>query len=109
MSDSLIQEEIEAMAKRLRLPHIRRSFYDLALSAKAQRWDPIELVRVLLEIELKGRSASTQEIRRAAANLPSNRTLEGFDTSISSIPRRTILGLSNLEWVSRHGELPVEL
>lgn len=107
MADSPIQDEIEAMAKRLRLPHIRRSFYDLALSAKAQRWDPIELIRVLLEIELKGRSASTLEIRRAAANLPSNRTLEGFDTSISSIPSRTILGLSNLEWVSRKENLLV--
>ena len=107
MASNPIQDEIEAMTKRLRLPYIRRSFYDLALSAKAQRWDPIELIRVLLEIELKGRSASTLEIRRAAANLPSNRTLEGFDTSISSIPSRTILGLSNLEWVRRKENLLV--
>nr|WP_200891237.1 ATP-binding protein [Acidithrix ferrooxidans] len=99
MADNIIQDEIEAMTKRLRLPHIRRSYYDLALSARAQRWDPMEMIRLLLEIELKGRNASTLEIRRIAANLPSNRTLEGFDSSISSIPNRTIMGLSNLEWV----------
>ncbi len=107
MADNPIQDEIEAMAKRLRLPHIRRSFYDLALTARAQRWDPLELTRVLLEIELKGRSASSLETRRIAANLPSNRTLEGFDLSISSIPSRTIAGLSNLEWVGRKENLLV--
>jgi hypothetical protein len=39
--------EIEEMAQRLRLPHIRRGFRELALTAKAQRWDPLELIRVL--------------------------------------------------------------
>jgi DNA replication protein DnaC len=107
MADNIIQDEIEAMTKRLRLPHIRRSYYDLALSARAQRWDPMEMIRLLLEIELKGRNASTLEIRRIAANLPSNRTLEGFDSSISSIPNRTIMGLSNLEWVRRKENLLV--
>ena len=101
MSDNPVVDEIEEMAKRLHIPHIRRSFYDLALSAKAQRWDPIELIRVLLEIEVKGRSAKTLEKRRIAANLPSNRTLDAFDRSISSIPTHTIHGLANLEWIPR--------
>ena len=94
MSDNQVVDEIDAMCRRLHIPHIRRDFYDLALSAKAQRWDPIELIRVLLEIEIKGRSAKTLEKRRVAANLPSNRTLEGFDSSISSIPLQSWLCLA---------------
>lgn len=107
MSDNQVVDEIDAMTRRLHIPHIRRSFYDLALTAKAQRWDPIELIRVLLEIEIKGRNEKTLEKRRLAANLPSNRTLEGFDSSISSIPAQTIHGLANLEWIPRKENLLV--
>jgi hypothetical protein len=33
-----VADEITEMAKRLRLPHLRRTFFDLALTAKAQRF-----------------------------------------------------------------------
>ena len=74
-----VAEEITEMTKRLRLPHLRRNFFDLALTAKAQRWDPSELIRVLLETEITGRNAATLSLRRSAANLPGSRTLAGFD------------------------------
>lgn len=99
MTNEIVSAEIEEMTKRLRLPHIRRGFLDLALSARAQRWDPMELIRVLFETEIQGRNASTLLIRRAAANLPGNRSLSGFDHSISSVPTQVINGLANLEWV----------
>ena len=101
MDSNSIVQEIQEMTKRLRLPHIRRHFHDLSLSAKAQRWDPIELIRVLLEVEINGRNASTLEVRRLAAGLPQNTSIENFDHSISSIPTRTINGLINLEWIGR--------
>jgi hypothetical protein len=63
-----VAEEITEMAKRLRLPHLRRNFFELALTAKAQRWDPIELIRVLLATEITGRNAATL-YRYAAARL----------------------------------------
>ncbi len=99
MSTEIAASEIEEMTKRLRLPHIRRGFLDLALSARAQRWDPMELIRVLLESEIQGRNASTLLVRRAAANLPGNRSLSGFDHSLTSVPTQVINGLSNLEWI----------
>ena len=74
-----VAEEITEMTKRLRLPHLRRNFFDLALTAKAQRWDPSELIRVLLETEITGRNAATLSLSRSAANLPGSRTLAGFD------------------------------
>ena len=95
------------MAKRLRLPHLRRSFADLAATAKAQRWDPIELIRVLLETEIDGRNAATLTLRRSAANLPGMRTLGGFDHSVSSIPTHVINGLATMEWVRRKENLAI--
>jgi DNA replication protein DnaC len=95
----MLGPEIEEMAKRLRLPHIRRGFGELALTAKAQRWDPLELIRVLLELEIQGRSASTLQVRRATANLPGNRSLAGFDHALSSVATHTINGLATLSWV----------
>ena len=100
-----VAAEVTEMAKRLRLPHLRRNFADLCTTAKAQRWDPIELVRVLLETEIDGRNASTLLARRAAANLPGNRTLAGFDHSVSSVPTHVINALATLEWVRRHENL----
>ena len=106
MSDTPITE-ITEMAKRLRLPHLRRSFADLAATAKAQRWDPIELIRVLLETEIDGRNAATLTLRRSAANLPGMRTLGGFDHSVSSIPTHIINGLATMEWVRRKENLAI--
>ncbi|MHB1734194.1 MAG: ATP-binding protein, partial [Ferrimicrobium acidiphilum] len=100
-----VAEEITEMAKRLRLPHLRRNFFDLALTAKAQRWDPIELIRVLLETEITGRNAATLSLRRSAANLPGSRTLAGFDHSVSSIPTHVVNALATMEWVRRKENL----
>lgn len=104
---SPIATEITEMTKRLRLPHMRRNFIDLCTTAKSQRWDPIELLRVLLETEINGRNASTLLMRRAAANLPGNRTLDGFDYSVSSVPNHVIDALSTLEWIQRRENLVI--
>ena len=44
--------------------------HDVVATAKAQRWDPAEVVRVLLDEEARGRDASTIEIRRRRAGVP---------------------------------------
>ena len=51
-----LAEAIE-LTRRLKLPHIRRPCVELVPTAKAQRWDPAELVRVLLAEEAAGRDA----------------------------------------------------
>ncbi len=102
-----LEQEVIQLTKQLRLPHIRRNFIDLCTTAKSQRWDPTELVRVLLESEIEGRNASTLLMRRAVANLPGNRSLDGFDHSISSVPTHIINALSTLEWVKRAENLVI--
>ena len=52
-----LDEAIE-LTRRLRLPHVRRQLTELIPTARAQRWDPAELVRVLLAEEAAGRDAA---------------------------------------------------
>lgn len=56
--------------KRLKLPHIRRALTYLIPTAKAQRWDSAEAVRVLLAEEAAGRDAANLRTRRKHAAFP---------------------------------------
>ena len=101
-----LAEAIE-LTRRLKLPHIRRHLTDLVPTARAQRWDPAELVRVLLAEEAAGRDAANLRTRRARAGFPAGKTLADFDTSASTIPRPTQDALTSLEWVGRRENLCV--
>lgn len=57
-------DELTALCRRLRLRYIREQAPDVLLTAKAQRWDPAELLRVLLVAEAEGRDRASTENRR---------------------------------------------
>jgi DNA replication protein DnaC len=76
-------------------------------TAKAQRWDPAECLRVLLTAELEGREASTTESRRRAARFPAGKTFDTWNATRSSIPAPTQAALRSLEWVDRHENMVV--
>jgi hypothetical protein len=59
--------DLEVLLRRLRLPHIRRHAPDVVATAKAQRWEPVEVLRALLAEEAAGRDRSALATRRAAA------------------------------------------
>jgi DNA replication protein DnaC len=99
--------EIERLCRRLRMPYIRRTIGDVVATAKAQRWDPAEVVRVLLDEEERGRDTATREIRRRRAAFPAGKTFDTFDPARFSIPRPTQDALATLEWVGRHENLVV--
>lgn len=65
-NDDPLAEAID-LTKRLKLPHIRRSLTDIIPTAKAQRWDPAEVVRVLLAEEAAGRDRAKLHTRRKRA------------------------------------------
>lgn len=88
-----------------RMPHARMIAAELLTTAKAQRWDPAEAVRVLLEAESTGRSKSMLDTRRKRAGFPSGKTFELWDSTISSIPAATTDYLRTLEWVRRKENL----
>ena len=46
--------DLEALLRGLRLPHIRRHAPEVLATAKAQRWDPAEVLKALLVEEAAG-------------------------------------------------------
>jgi hypothetical protein len=56
-------EEAIALSKRLKLPHLRRAMAEIIPTAKAQRWDPAEIVRALLAEEAAGRDSANLRTR----------------------------------------------
>jgi DNA replication protein DnaC len=101
-----LAEAIE-LSRRLKLPYLRRALTDLVPTAKAQRWDPAEVVRVLLAEEAAGRDAANLRTRRKRAGFPAGKTFGDWDETASSIPRPTQDALKTLEWVTRRENLCV--
>lgn len=99
--------EVVELARRLRLPYLRKAADDVLATAKAQRWDPAEALRVLLEAEVEGREHSMTETRRRKAHFPAGKTFDAWDASRSSIATATQQALATLEWVDRHENLVV--
>lgn len=101
------QDEVIALCRRLRLRYIREQAPDVLLTAKAQRWDPAELLRVLLIAEAEGRDRSTIENHRRNARFPAGKTFHTWQPDRSSIPAASQAALRTLEWVDRAENLVV--
>ena len=99
--DGAVIDEVVALCRRLRLKYVREQVPDVVLTARAQRWDPAEALRVLLVAEAEGRDRSTIETRRRRAHFPAGKTFESWVEARSSIPAATQRSLRSLEWVSR--------
>ena len=91
----------------MRLPHIRRIAPEVLATAKAQRWDPAEVLRVLLTEEVAGRDRSSLATRRARAGFPTGKTFTAWNDALSSIPVPTQTALRTLEWITRAENLVV--
>jgi DNA replication protein DnaC len=99
--------ELDALLRRMRLPYLRAAAPEVIATAKAQRWDPAEVLRVLLTEEVIGRDAATRRMRRKTANFPAGKTFATWRPDQSSIPAPTQQALSTLEWVGRAENLAV--
>ena len=99
--------ELEALLRRMRLPYLRAAAPDVIATAKAQRWEPAEVLRVLLAEEVLGRDGATRRMRRKTANFPAGKTFATWRPGESSIPAPTQQALSTLEWVGRAENLAV--
>jgi DNA replication protein DnaC len=96
-----IPEELERLCRRLRLPYLRKAAPDVIATATSQRWDPAEVVRVLLAEEAAGRDEATIRTRRRSSGLPAGKTFDAWDPQASAIPPQTQQALRTLEWVGR--------
>lgn len=102
-----LPDELTVVLRRMRLPYIRAAAPEVLATARAQRWDPAEVLRVLLVEEIAGRDAATRHQRRRAAGFPAGKTFESWREPDSSIPTPTQSALRTLEWVSRAENLAV--
>jgi DNA replication protein DnaC len=103
-----LDAEVEALARRLRLPYLRKAAQDVLLpTAKAQRWVPAEVVRVLLEEEATGRDVAAIRNRRRRAGFPTGNTFDTWRDTASTIPPSTQQALRTLEWIRRAENLAV--
>lgn len=102
-----IPEELDRLLRRMRLPYLRKAAPDVLATARAQRWDPAEALRVLFGEEVTGRDYATRRMRRKTANFPTGKTFSSWRPEESSIPEATQNALATLEWVHRHENLAV--
>jgi DNA replication protein DnaC len=96
-----LPDELERLLRRLRLPYVRKAAPEVIATAAAQRWEPAEILRVLLAEEAAGRDQATIAMRRRASGLPAGKTLDAWEQAASSIPKPTQQALQTLEWVGR--------
>ncbi len=82
-------------------PYLRQAAPDVLATARAQRRDPAEVLRILLETEIKGRDEATRRNHRKQANLPTGKTFDSWKETDSSIPLPTQHALTTLEWIGR--------
>lgn len=102
-----LPEDLESLMRGLRLPHMRKIAPDILATAKAQRWDPAEVLKTLLTEERRGRDLSAVATRRTAAGFPTGKTFSVWNEATSSIPVPTQAALRTLEWIHRRENLVV--
>jgi DNA replication protein DnaC len=102
-----LPDELDQVLRRMRLPYLRKAAPDVLATARAQRWDPAEVLRVLLGEEVTGRNSATRRMRRKTANFPTGKTFSSWRAEESSITEATQNSLSTLEWIGRHENLAV--
>ena len=102
-----LPDDLTAVLKRMRMPYLRAAAPEVLATAKAQRWDPTEVLRVLLAEEARGRDEATRAMRRKAAGLPAGKTFDSWREHDSSIPVPTQSALATLEWVHRAENLAI--
>jgi DNA replication protein DnaC len=102
-----VPDELTAVLRRMRLPYVRAAAPQVLATARSQRWDPAEVLRVLLTEEIAGRDAATRRQRRRAAGFPAGKTFESWRPDDSSITTAAQQALQTLEWVGRAENLAV--
>lgn len=80
---------------------------EVLATARAQRWDPAEVVRTLLTEGVGGRDRCALATRTARAAFPTGKTCDAWDEHLSCIPVPTQNALRTLEWIDRIEKLVV--
>ena len=74
-----LPDDVEAMMRSLKMPHARALAPELVATARAQRWEPVEVIKALFTEEIRGRATSMLATRRKAAGFPTGKTLRTLE------------------------------
>jgi hypothetical protein len=99
--------ELDALLRRMRLPCLRKAAPGVLATARAQRREPAEVLRVLLAEEVTGRDAPTRRMRRKIAGFPSGKTFSSWQPEEPSISAATQDAPATLEWIGRAENLVI--
>jgi DNA replication protein DnaC len=102
-----LPDELEKLCRRLRLPYLRKAAPEVIATARSQRWEPAEVLRILLAEEAVGRDQATIRTRRRSSGLPAGKTFDAWDPTVSAIPAPTQQALRTLEWIGRAENLVI--
>ena len=92
--------EVAFLSRALKMPRIRRVAPGLAKTARAEGWDPLELLVKVLAEEVAARETHGGENRIRAARFPQVKTLDDFDFAHQrSVSRAQIAHLHQLDFV----------
>ena len=85
-----LPEDVHALLRRLRMPHTRAAAPEVLATARAQRWEPVEVLRALFTAEVAGRDRSSLATRRAGRrSRPGKRSTPGNPKHRRSRRRRS--------------------
>jgi DNA replication protein DnaC len=93
--------ELDGLLRRLRMPYVRKAAPEVIATATAQRWEPAEVLRVLLAEEAQGRDQATIRMRRRQSALPAGKTFDAWNEDASPIPKASQQALRTLDWIAR--------
>ena len=99
--------DVEALLRRMHLPYMRQAAPEVLATARAQRWDQAEVLKLLLSEDVAGRERSALATRRTQAAFPTGKTFATWDASLPSIPTPTQNALRTLEWIGRRENLVI--
>jgi DNA replication protein DnaC len=102
-----ISDELERLCRRLRLPYVRKHAPEVLATATSQRWDPAEVLRVLLSEKAAGRQPRRSPAVVDRRLVPAGKTFEAWDETVSAIPAATQQALRSMEWVGRAENLVI--
>jgi len=95
-----LSTEVAFLSRALKMPRIRQVAPDMAHTARAEGWDPLELLVKVLAEEVTARETHGGQNRIRAARFPQTKTLDDFDFAHQrSVSRAQIAHLHQLDFV----------
>ena len=96
-----LPDEVDRLLRRLRMPYVRHAAPEVLATAKSQRWDPAEVLRVLLAEEAAGRDRATIRMRRRSQRAAGRQDVRRLERDRVTDPGRDAAGAQTLEWIAR--------